>query len=351
MDPELSVDQRKRRRILAVALVAAAAVVAVVLAVILAGIRQGAAPQTGPQTGGPPSSASSPPATSPSAAPSETGTSSTPSSGSQPPTASESPAETTVPVPVPVAPGPTPPPETLPAPQPPRPAAPFPPALGGKDLEAVPGAGRNVALTFDAGANAAGLPSILQTLADAGIRGTFFLTGSWATANPGGVAAIVAGGHRVGNHSQTHPSFTGLSDAGIGDQIVAAEQAIQAAGADPRPLFRFPFGARDARTIAAVNNLGYVPVRWSVDTLGWKGTSGGVTAQQVTDRALSALQPGEIVLMHIGSNPDDGSTLDADALPQMIDRMRQAATALSRWTACWRGSCTPKRLLAAAHPC
>lgn len=313
MDPELSVDQRKRRRLVAVALVAAVAVVAVVLAVILAGIPQGAAPQGGQQSGGPPSSASSSPATSPSSAP---------SSDSQPPTASEPAAETTVPVPV--APGPTPPPETLPAPQPPPPAAPFPASLGGKDVEVVPGAGRSVALTFDAGGNSAGLPAILQTLADAGIRGTFFLTGSWATANPDGVAAIVAGGHRVGNHSQTHPSFTGLADAGIGDQIVAAEQAIQAVGADPRPLFRFPFGARDARTIAAVNNLGYVPVRWSVDTLGWKGTSGGVTAQQVADRALSALQPGEIVLMHIGSNPDDGSTLDADALPKMIDRMRQA---------------------------
>lgn len=324
MDPELSVDQRKRRRLIVVALVAAVAVVAVVLAVILAGIPQGAAPQTGPQTGGPPSSASSPSATSPSTAPSETGTSSAPSSGSQPPTASEPPAETTVPIPVPVAPGPTPPPETLPAPQPPPPAAPFPASLGGQDLEVVPGAGRSVALTFDAGGNSAGLRAILQTLADAGIRGTFFLTGSWATANPDGVAVIVAGGHRVGNHSQTHPGFTGLSDAGIGDQIVAAEQAIKAAGADPRPLFRFPFGARDARTIAAVNNLGYVAVRWSVDTLGWKGTSGGVTALQVADRALSALQPGEIVLMHIGSNPDDGSTLDADALPQMIDRMRQA---------------------------
>lgn len=191
-------------------------------------------------------------------------------------------------------------------------------------MELVPGAGPSVALTFDAGANSAGLPSILQTLAGAGVRGTFFLTGAWAAANPAGVAAIAAGGHRVGNHSQTHPDFTGLPDAGIGDQVRAAEQSIVAAGADPRPLFRFPFGARDTRTIAAVNNLGYVPVRWSVDTLGWKGTSGGITAQLVADRALSALQPGEIVLMHIGSNPDDGSTLDADALPQMIERMRQA---------------------------
>jgi hypothetical protein len=28
--------------------------------------------------------------------------------------------------------------------------------------------------------------------------------------------------------------------------------------------------------------------------------------------------------MHVGSNPDDGTTLDADALPSMIGRLRAA---------------------------
>lgn len=317
-------EPRNRRRLLAAALVAAVAVAAVVLAVILSGAPWEAGPQTAQPTESQGSS-TSPPSTQAAPAPSQSPSSEPlPSESPSPETsqASDAPGETTAPVPV--APGPTPPPETLPAPQEPPPVAPFPLGLAGQDVEVVRGAGPSVALTFDAGANSAALPSILQTLAGAGVRGTFFLTGAWAAANPAGVAAIVAGGHRVGNHSQTHPDFTGLPDAGIGDQVRAAEQAIIAAGADPRPLFRFPFGARDARTIAAVNNLGYVPVRWSVDTLGWKGTSGGVTAQQVADRALAALQPGEIVLMHIGSNPDDGSTLDADALPQMIERMRQA---------------------------
>ena len=110
----------------------------------------------------------------------------------------------------------------------------------------------------------------------------------------------------------------------LAEEVAGAQQAIQAGGADPRPLFRFPFGDRDARTIAVVNDLGYLPVRWTVDTLGWKGTSGGLTAQQVSDRAVDALRPGAIVLMHVGSNPDDGTTLDADALPGMIDRMRAA---------------------------
>ncbi|MBP1233895.1 peptidoglycan/xylan/chitin deacetylase (PgdA/CDA1 family) [Arthrobacter sp. PvP102] len=309
----------RRRRLAAGALVAAAVIAAVVLAVILAGAPRGTDPQSGPppESGASSSSATAPPSTPATAVPGVPGSSEPP-----PSPAPETPGESTAPAPV--APGPTPPPETLPVPQPPPPAAPFPAGLAGQDVELVPGAGPSVALTFDAGANSAGLPSILQTLESAGVRGTFFLTGAWAAANPAGVAAIVAGGHRVGNHSQTHPDFTGLPDAGIVDQVRAAEQSIVAAGADPRPLFRFPFGARDTRTIAAVNNLGYVPVRWSVDTLGWKGTSGGITAQLVADRALSALQPGEIVLMHIGSNPDDGSTLDADALPQMIERMRQA---------------------------
>lgn len=64
--------------------------------------------------------------------------------------------------------------------------------------------------------------------------------------------------------------------------------------------------------------------RWTVDALGWKGTSGGINKQTVTERVLASLQPGGIVLMHIGSNPEDGSTLDADALPEMIDRIRAA---------------------------
>ena len=33
-------------------------------------------------------------------------------------------------------------------------------------------------------------------------------------------------------------------------------------------------------------------------------------------------RPGMIVLMHVGANPDDGTTLDAAALPAVIDGLR-----------------------------
>jgi peptidoglycan/xylan/chitin deacetylase (PgdA/CDA1 family) len=45
-------------------------------------------------------------------------------------------------------------------------------------------------------------------------------------------------------------------------------------------------------------------------------------APVVTSRVLGAARPGEIVLMHAGSNPDDHATLDADALPQLISGLR-----------------------------
>ena len=104
--------------------------------------------------------------------------------------------------------------------------------------------------------------------------------------------------------------------------LSAQSQINSVTGADPWPWFRFPYGDYNAHAISVVNGAGFVPVGWTVDTLGWKGTSGGITAQTVVNRVLGSLQPGEIVLMHCGSNPDDHSTLDANALPTVIQALQ-----------------------------
>jgi peptidoglycan-N-acetylglucosamine deacetylase len=88
---------------------------------------------------------------------------------------------------------------------------------------------------------------------------------------------------------------------------------------------RFPFGARDARTIWVVNNCCHMAVRWTVDTLGWQGTSGGGSVASVVERVRQGLRPGAIILMHIGANPNDGFTLDADALGQFITLIARRA--------------------------
>jgi peptidoglycan/xylan/chitin deacetylase (PgdA/CDA1 family) len=196
--------------------------------------------------------------------------------------------------------------------------------FAGKDIVRLPTTTRVVALTFDAGANANAIPEILATLRSENVPATFFLTGDWVRHFPA-QARDVGALFPVGNHSNTHPHLPQLSSAQVASQITDAQASISAAtGRDTRPLFRFPFGNRDARTMAVVNGLGYVSVFWTVDTLGWEGTSGGQTTSTVTAHVLAQLQPGEIVLMHVGSNPKDRSTLDGDALRGIIEAMKAA---------------------------
>ena len=195
--------------------------------------------------------------------------------------------------------------------------------LAGRDWTRIPTRRHIVALTFDAGANADGVPSILATLQRDGLPATFFLTGNFVRDYPATARQIAADGFRIGDHTISHPHLTLLSDAAVRREILGAAQRITAVtGANPAPLFRFPFGDADARRIAIANQAGYVPVRWTVDTLGWEGTAGHITASVVAARVLAGLRPGEIVLMHAGSNPDDHSTFDADALPQIISELR-----------------------------
>jgi peptidoglycan/xylan/chitin deacetylase (PgdA/CDA1 family) len=201
----------------------------------------------------------------------------------------------------------------------------FPAALAGKDIERLPTSEKVVALTFDAGANADAVPSILATLAREHITATFFLTGDFVTKYPGPAKQIAVAGHRIGNHSATHPAFAGLALALVRHEVEDGAQSIRrVTGTDPRPLFRFPFGSKDARAMTEVNSLGYVAVRWTVDSLGWQGTMNGTRGPGFTAaRVLAAATPGEIVLMHVGSHPTDHSMLDAEALPAVIAGLRQ----------------------------
>lgn len=180
-----------------------------------------------------------------------------------------------------------------------------------------------VALTFDAGANADAVPSILATLRRQGVPATFFLTGNFVRDFPAAARSIAAAGFRIGDHTITHPYLTQLSETAVRHEILgAAQQIISVTGQNPAPLFRFPFGDADARTITIANRAGYVPVRWTVGTLGWEGTAGHISASVVVSRVLAAARPGEIVLMHVGSNPGDHTTFDADALPRVISGLR-----------------------------
>lgn len=240
------------------------------------------------------------------------------------PTPTPSPSVTPTPSPTPT------PPPPAPAPAPATPSryavgadCAIPADLAGRDLETI-SSEKVMALTFDAGGSNAGVERIIGTLKSTGTPATFFLTGTFAQKYPGDARAM-ATGFPIGNHTQTHPDLTKVSDDEVRGEIETARQSILAAtGVDPRPYFRFPFGAVNQRVINLVNQQCLVPFRWTTDTLGWKGTSGGMSADGVRQRVISGARPGGVVLFHVGANPNDGSTLDADALPGIISDLTSA---------------------------
>jgi peptidoglycan/xylan/chitin deacetylase (PgdA/CDA1 family) len=202
------------------------------------------------------------------------------------------------------------------------------------ELERLPTQRRLVALTFDGGgATATGTRLILRTLGRRHVPATSFVSGRWIRLHPALAREI---GHRypVGNHTYAHEDLRGRSDAALRAEVrLGAYWIRRVAHRDPRPLFRFPYGARDARTVAVVNALGYTSVRWSVDTWGWMGPTEGQSVGTVVRRFTQRLGPGAIVLMHLGA-ARDGSLLDALALPRVITAAKRRGyrfVTLDRW--------------------
>ena len=196
----------------------------------------------------------------------------------------------------------------------------LPPAVVAGELVRLQTRQHVVALTFDGGGNADGARGVLALLRREHVSGTFFLTGHFVKTYPA-LARAIGRRYPVGNHTVNHLDLRRLSTAGVTREIAQAETMIRnATGRDPRPYFRFPYGARDARTLGIAHRLGYASVRWTVDTWGWMGRSEQSVPGAVR-RVVDHLVPGEIVLMHLGSSRDH-STIDSKALPAVIRLVR-----------------------------
>ena len=179
--------------------------------------------------------------------------------------------------------------------------------------------GKNeIALTFDAGAEAECFDDLITALAHAHATSTFFITGRFVHDHADCAAEITKHGHEVGNHTWSHLNLTQQSDEVVRDEIMRTERAIvQASGQSPRPRFRAPYGARDKRMLKIAASLGYRSIYWTLDSQ--DGVEPIKTPQFLIDRITSksdAELDGAIILLHVGVR----ST--ADALPAIISNLQ-----------------------------
>ncbi len=170
---------------------------------------------------------------------------------------------------------------------------------------------KKAAISFDAAWGAEDTPTLIDILGTYGVHATFFVVGDWAEKYPEAVAALAQAGHEVMNHSDKHKHMPQLSRDGIISDLNACNDKIEAVTGVRPTLFRAPYGEYDDKLVGAAAAIGMQTVQWDVDSLDWKDLS----ADEITQRVLSRVKPGSIVLFH------NAAKHTPEALPGILERL------------------------------
>lgn len=176
-----------------------------------------------------------------------------------------------------------------------------------RELSAAQAARGEVWLTFDDGPDPVTTPILLEGLARHGVRAGFFLIGEKARRHPELVRAIAAGGHLIGNHSQTHPAgrFWSLPPKAMWQEIAGCQQTLTELLGSPPTLFRPPVGHHNPFVWPPLQALGLKMILWNCR--GYDAVHQDSVA--VLRRLAAGLKPGAIVLLHEG-RADAGALLE-----------------------------------------
>lgn len=180
-----------------------------------------------------------------------------------------------------------------------------------------------VGLTFDDGPDPDVTPRVLDMLDDHGARASFFCIGRRVERWPDLVAEIVRRGHRVENHTYSHPWQLSLyGPRKIALEIDRGQEAIgRVTGRRPR-LVRTPAGLRNLLLEPLLAKRGLWLASWSrrgFDTV-------RRDPRTVARSLVAGLQAGEILLLHDtrGVRGDGRRPVVFDVLPEVLARLREA---------------------------
>jgi peptidoglycan/xylan/chitin deacetylase (PgdA/CDA1 family) len=190
-------------------------------------------------------------------------------------------------------------------------------------LPAAATARRQVALTFDDGPDPHTTPRVLDLLDGAGVRASFFCIGRQARAHPALVREIVARGHRVENHGDSHTKdFAAFGWRRLCEDIDRSQRALTELSGQ-RPVFFRPLGGlRSPLLDPALAPHGLRLASWtrrgfdSVDR----------DPKRVLARLRQGLAAGDILLLHDGdaARMRGGRPVVLELLPPLLAELRDA---------------------------
>jgi peptidoglycan/xylan/chitin deacetylase (PgdA/CDA1 family) len=141
-------------------------------------------------------------------------------------------------------------------------------------------------------------PALLDALNARNVKATFFVKGSLCAEHPDLVRLMLARGHTVANHSQTHPSasFWCLPPRAIARQIDDCNAALTAITGETPHLFRAPVGMKNPFVHPILSRRHMTLLGWSVRGF----DSFGDDVERVAQRIVPRVRSGSIIVMHQG---------------------------------------------------
>jgi len=176
---------------------------------------------------------------------------------------------------------------------------------------------REIALTIDDGPDPEVTPRVLDLLDAAGAKASFFCIGRYAEQYPALCREVVARGHRVENHGQSHSwGFAAFGFGRMKADVAAAQQALSEITGQPPLFFRPTAGLRNPLLDLVLARLDLQLASWtrrSYDT--FQGDP-----QCIYDRLVDNLAPGDILLMHDGhaARTSAGEPVILAVLPRLL---------------------------------
>lgn len=184
------------------------------------------------------------------------------------------------------------------------------------------GVPNQVAVTFDDGPDPEWTPQILDVLKAKNAKAAFFVVGVQAERHPDLVQRMLDEGHEVGVHTYFHPDLSLVSSGRLALELNATQHLLEGLLQRSTVLFRPPYNV-DSRPgitdevlpLLQAQELGYVTVAQSIDTLDWDQPGVDV----ILERVKATRAEGNTLLMH-DAGGDRSQTVEA--LPLIIDWLR-----------------------------
>ncbi len=157
----------------------------------------------------------------------------------------------------------------------------------------------SVALTIDDGPDPRWTGPILEVLARAGARATFFMLVERAEAQPDLVRRVRDAGNEIGLHGLDHTALP-LARRPVEEVVGEGRSRLEAVSGRPLRWYRPPFGAQTLGTYRATRRTGLDVVVWGPEGADWEASPPGEVAGRLARRAHA----GDIVLLHDGLCPE-----------------------------------------------